>query len=145
MKALRTIIKDTIILILLISPIQAFCQYYPSGGYQGGGHGSGGMVSGIDDMTLSLETGTLAAFPNPFHDQIQIKYTLEDFSKVKLDVFDVTSRRVISLIPGSKKHAGEHITNWTGINSRGVKVPKGIYYLRLEVDKKVLNKKIILL
>jgi len=145
MKTLTKIVKHTIILILLFSPIQVFCQYYPSGGFQGGGHGSGGLISGIEDITLPMETDALVAFPNPFHDQIRIKYTLEDFSKVKLDVFDVTSRRVVSLVPASKRHAGEHIINWSGTNAQGKKVPKGIYYFRLEVDKKVLNKKIILL
>jgi len=143
MKTSTIIINCAIILGFLLTPGHIFGQYFLSGGYQGGGHGSGGVSSGINDRTYTLEEGVFNSYPNPFLDETKINFTLKKDSRVKLEVFDISSRLVMTLLPSSLKNVGEHSVRWDGQNNQGSKVPKGIYYYRLQVDQEFYNKKII--
>ena len=145
MKAQTVILKISLILLMGLSPLGIYCQYFPSGGYQGGGHGSGGIMSGIDQLPKPLEELNLITYPNPFSENTQVRFSLANDARVKLQVFDITGRLITTLLPGSIIGAGEHSQTWDGKNNYGNKITKGIYYYRLEVNDKNINKKIICL
>jgi len=72
---------------------------------------------------------SLAARPNPFRRATTITFTLpEAASTVRLDVHDVTGRRIARIVDGPRT-AGPHETTW----SPG-ELPAGVYWIRLTAD-----------
>jgi hypothetical protein len=75
-----------------------------------------------------LEPELLAAnfkvsnYPNPFQSSTNISYELPEDSRVTLNVFDISGRKVSTLVDGFKK-AGMHVSRF----SAG-KLPGGVYH-----------------
>ncbi len=84
-----------------------------------------------------------AAYPNPFNPKVTIPFALESSGSVKMDVFDVQGRRLVTLAD-QVFSAGEHNIDWNGQDDRGHSLPSGIYFLRIatpfenEVQKLVM-------
>ncbi|MDM7914687.1 MAG: T9SS type A sorting domain-containing protein, partial [Candidatus Eisenbacteria bacterium] len=88
-----------------------------------------------------------AAQPNPFHPRTQISFTLSQAGAsgpVRLEVFDLSGRRVASLFEGTLP-AGEHVQTWTGMADNGAPVESGVYFARLTTDQGRASQKLILL
>ncbi|MCG3118162.1 MAG: Arylsulfatase [bacterium] len=91
--------------------------------------------------------GSPAAFellqnhPNPFATGrvTAIRYTLRKASPIRLEVFDATGRKVVTLIDGIK-NPGSHVVRW---NAGGHAT--GIYFYRLTAPAFVQTKKMIVL
>ena len=75
----------------------------------------------------------LTLAPNPVRAAARVAFTLERPAMVHLDVYDVGSRRVATLIAGGLA-AGRHERQWSGVNDAGQRVARGIYFLVLEAD-----------
>ena len=71
--------------------------------------------------------------PNPFSDYITVSYSLEKTSSVTLEIFDISGRRVETMVDNTQI-AGTHTVKWQGKNSLGVPVPDGIYFYSLTID-----------
>jgi len=56
---------------------------------------------------------------------------------VSLAIFDITGRRVRELVSGTAQ-GGEHAINWDLRDDRGGAVGLGIYFARLEVERRPL-------
>jgi uncharacterized repeat protein (TIGR01451 family) len=69
--------------------------------------------------------------PNPFRGATRIHFDLPETGAVDLSVFDVTGRRVATLVEGSMP-AGRFVTAWDGHDSSGRRVVAGVYFLRLQ-------------
>jgi hypothetical protein len=69
--------------------------------------------------------------PNPFRSRASLSFALPGPRDVRFAVFDVTGRRVVSLVDG-RLPAGEHRLSWDGRDGQGRPVPPGVYFLRLE-------------
>jgi len=78
-------------------------------------------------------------YPNPFNRQTRIVYSLENPSKVKLTVWDVTGREVAELVNRPMKQ-GRHVVNWDAAG-----LPAGIYLTRLEAGGKTAVRKTVLI
>ncbi|MCG8373555.1 MAG: T9SS type A sorting domain-containing protein, partial [Balneolales bacterium] len=78
-------------------------------------------------------------YPNPFNPSTTIQFDVPEFSDMKLEVFDITGRRVETLIIG-KMEPGTHSVNW---NASGYS--SGIYIARLTSTNGVATRKMILL
>jgi flagellar hook assembly protein FlgD len=52
---------------------------------------------------------------------------------VRVDVFDITGRRVVSVFSGSLP-AGEHLFEWDGRTSSGKAAGAGLYFMRVRVE-----------
>lgn len=97
------------------------------------------------ETTEAPETSLrLDNYPNPFNPTTNISYSLAKDSKVELAVYNVKGQLVTTLVNGNVP-AGNYNVNWHGIDKQGKKVGSGIYFSRLKTEKKVLNKKMILL
>jgi hypothetical protein len=70
--------------------------------------------------------------PNPFTRGTQIRFTLSRESEARLTVFDVTGRRVATLVDGELP-AGDHSYWWDGRTDLG-RNAGGVYFYRLETD-----------
>ena len=71
-------------------------------------------------------------FPNPAHTQCRIAFDLPGQSRVSIDVFDVTGRRVARLAEGRAFEAGRQSLAWDLLNRQGRRVPAGIYLVRVD-------------
>jgi enediyne biosynthesis protein E4 len=73
-------------------------------------------------------------YPNPFNALTKISYHLQNNSVVNLQIFDMTGRKVKTLINTMSK-AGIFDVTWNGTNQSGRTVPSGIYFCRIQTEK----------
>jgi PKD repeat protein len=86
-----------------------------------------------------MATELLQNHPNPFNPLTAISYTLAREGQVTLAVFDVSGRRVATLVNGTEG-VGLHTVNF---DARGLS--SGVYFYRLEVGDFVQQRKMVLL
>lgn len=97
--------------------------------------------TGVEDnqVTLPTEVSLDQNRPNPFNPTTTIEFTLPRSAHVDLGVYDVLGRLVTSLAAGEFP-AGTHQVVW---NSDGA--PSGVYFYRLNTERSVLTRKMLLL
>ena len=78
-------------------------------------------------------------YPNPFNPSTKIDFLLPKKSKVKLEIFDITGRRVATLID-EVKEAGNYSINFNGLN-----LSTGIYVYRLTTANNMAVRKMLLI
>jgi len=66
------------------------------------------------------------AYPNPFNSTTSIAYNLPAPERVTVKIFDLSGRKVATLVDG-RLNAGNHHVYWNGLNT-----PSGIYVCRME-------------
>ncbi len=71
--------------------------------------------------------------PNPFNPATSLHFSLPAAAEVALDIFDVSGRRVRSLVAGSLP-AGPHVVSWNGRDETNRNVASGHYFARLTVE-----------
>jgi len=92
-----------------------------------------GEIAGIPD---SYKLG--ANYPNPFNPATVIHYQLPESAHVRLDVFDITGRRVAALVDETR-HAGNHKTTFDASG-----LASGVYIYRMQAGEFVQSQKMIL-
>ncbi len=88
---------------------------------------------------LPTETALHNCYPNPFNPSTEIKFSLPEGCRAKLDVLNVLGQRVETLVDGHLE-AGEHSSVW-----EASRFASGIYFYRLTADEFVETKKMVLL
>lgn len=78
------------------------------------------------------------ARPNPFGERTQIAYTLPRPAMVRLEIFDVSGRR-IAVLDAGRRDAGRHIVPWS---PRGA--ASGVYFCHLRAGGETRTSKLIL-
>jgi len=86
-----------------------------------------------DDYSLSQN------YPNPFNPSTAISFSLPVPASVSLEVFNVLGQRVAVLADG-RYDAGKHVITWDASGQSS-----GMYFYRLQTDKFVETKKMLLL
>jgi flagellar hook assembly protein FlgD len=75
-----------------------------------------------------------APYPNPFAEATSFRFSLESpASEVRLDVVDVSGRRVRALFD-RRLPRGTHILGWDGRDDSGRRVAAGTYFAHLLVN-----------
>jgi hypothetical protein len=82
-------------------------------------------------------------YPNPFHENTSIDYSLTRDGEVELIVYDVLGRE-IAVLQKQQQKAGLHHVNWTGRDRRGHALPAGIYFLRLRANNLEMIRKLVI-
>lgn len=95
------------------------------------------------------ETGTAApkeqlapGYPNPFALETTLSYRLKRPSKVSLAIYDVTGRRVRTLVR-NRQPAGSWSIRWDGTDARNHRVSAGVYFCRLQVGTRQTWQKLL--
>lgn len=83
-------------------------------------------------------------YPNPFNPSTRISFQLPTSSHARLDVYDVTGRRIKALLSGEFE-AGTHEAVWNGTDDAGRVVASGVYFYRLEADGLAFTRQMILM
>ena len=113
---------ETVVYITSTNPgfVKAPLPTLPFGAVYTGVETRGG--SGDLPRSLIIE----APWPNPFHSETRISYSLPEAASVRLEVFDVLGRRVAKLADGLHA-AGRHEVRFDAAG-----LPSGTYFARLE-------------
>jgi PKD repeat protein len=85
-----------------------------------------------------------SAFPNPFGQQITIRYTLKSPALVSTEIFNVYGSKVKTLLVKDET-AGTHQAEWDGTNESGAKIPPGVYLYSIRSGNKKAIGKIVLM
>ena len=91
----------------------------------------------LRDVSSSIELRQ--NYPNPFNPVTSIRFRLADENDVRLEVFDMTGRRVAVLID-DRIRAGEHSVNF---NASGL--ASGVYVYRLQTGSGTYTRKMLLM
>ncbi|MCD4828427.1 MAG: PKD domain-containing protein [Candidatus Cloacimonetes bacterium] len=84
------------------------------------------------------------SYPNPFHRQAVIEYSIPRGGHVRLRVYDVRGRRVDTLVNGWQD-AGAHVAAWNPELSLGRRLPAGVYIYRLEGPGQDIARRLVLM
>jgi hypothetical protein len=84
----------------------------------------------------------MTARPNPFHASTAISYSLVEEGAVRLVVFDISGRRVQTLLD-TRQGPGDHVAVWDGTTSGGQRAAFGQYLIRLETEGSSLVQKVL--
>jgi hypothetical protein len=107
-----------------------------------------GQVTGVSQRNRHENVVSFKLFqnyPNPFNPQTLIRYELPEPSKVTVKIFNTLGQEVKKLVNGKLENAGHHVVIWDGRDNLGHPVTTGVYFYRLETDKVVQKRKMILL
>jgi hypothetical protein len=97
------------------------------------------LVAAADDTERAL--ASLRSFPNPFRAATTIRFSLGRRATVRLEVYDVSGRRLTTLIDGPRE-AGEQKTVWDASASCRRGIAGGVYFVRLWTDGAVQSHKV---
>jgi len=103
-----------------------------------------GMAPGVTPATAVTPRLLLNSSPNPFHGATEIRFALPEAGRVTLSVFDVSGRRVRSLLAGDRL-AGPQAVTWDATNDRGVQVAPGVYFFRMQTAQNHRVQRVVLL
>jgi hypothetical protein len=86
----------------------------------------------------------LTARPNPFNPHTKIEYSVrgEAWQPVKLEIFDVSGRKIKTLV-SCLKPRGEYSSIWNGKDDFDNNMCNGVYVYRLSVGSKRISRSII--
>ena len=84
------------------------------------------------------------SYPNPFSGSVNIGYGLPTNGWVKVEIFDVAGRRVVTL-EDADKAPGYHRTIWSGKDDQGRRVAPGVYFYQVSFQGKAEVKKMMLI
>jgi len=101
-------------------------------------------TDGPGPKTIPQRFALHANRPNPFNPTTTIGYDLPHAARVRLTVYDVRGREVVTLVNGSKP-AGEHRVEWDGHDAQRQPVASGVYFYRLVAEGFTQTKKMVLL
>ncbi|MFC1492875.1 choice-of-anchor Q domain-containing protein [candidate division KSB1 bacterium] len=97
-----------------------------------------------NDIPIPLTYKLHQNYPNPFNPYTTIKFHIQKPSLVSLKIYNIMGQLIKTLISGQMP-AGSHQVKWNGTNDLGIKVSSGIYIYRLQTDKFVAVKKMVLI
>jgi hypothetical protein len=78
-------------------------------------------------------------YPNPFNPVTRIKFAIDRAEQVKLEVYNITGQKVVTLLDQNLK-AGEHEIAWNASN-----VASGVYFYKLIYGSLSMTKKMVLI
>lgn len=84
-----------------------------------------------------VEVGVSETYPSPARDTITIGYSLLNSSSVELSIYDVSGRRLATLVSGEQT-AGEYRVSWDCTH-----VPSGIYLYHLDANGEGLSRRFV--
>lgn len=81
--------------------------------------------------------------PNPARGNVALRFTLPVAGRASLAIFDVTGRRVATLLDGALP-AGAHESVWQGTDGNGRPAGAGLYFARLDVGGRALARRVVM-
>jgi len=102
------------------------------------------VLSTNSENSIPTEFQLHQNFPNPFNPNTTIFYDVSRESNVKIAVFDLLGREIVTLV-NQIEPAGNRSVNWDGRDYTGNLVNAGVYIYQIEADAYIQTKKMVLL
>jgi hypothetical protein len=107
-----------------------------------------GNTIGVEEYSFTTvgpprEYRLAANYPNPFHEQTRMKYTVAHDGEVQIVVYNVLGQEIRRLV-SEPKNVGEYEILWDGRDTLGERVVSGIYLVRMEAGDFSAVRKMIL-
>lgn len=96
-----------------------------------------------DPGVTHVQNALLGNYPNPFNPNTTISYSLAKTAPVELCIYNLKGQKVTTLISDSKT-AGLHQIAWNGTDTYGRAVGSGIYFVKMQIGKATLTRKLTL-
>jgi hypothetical protein len=90
-----------------------------------------GPATAVEEAGAPAAVPMLAARPSIFTDRTTFTYEVTMAGPVRLAIYDVLGR-CAGVLVDEVKRAGRHQVDWDGRGARGVRLPAGIYFARLD-------------
>ncbi len=108
----------------------------------------GGVMIHIDslsigDFSLPEKFELYQNYPNPFNASTTIGYDLKKDANVKIDIYNILGKKVITLVNEFESSGKKSIT-WNGTDKNGNPVGSGVYIYNLILDDASFTKKMVL-
>ena len=94
-------------------------------------------VVNVEETELPEKPLLMTVSPNPFNSAVKIDFEIPADREVKLDIFDITGRKVASLIDGELT-SGRRTIRWEPGDS-----PTGVYLVRLNAGDETTTRKVL--
>ena len=111
-------------------------------------HNSSFIIEGTTDVAdrkSDVRDYNLAQnFPNPFNPQTSIEFSLPNSEHVLLQIYNNLGQLVKTLID-ERRNAGIHRIQWHGTDENGRQMPAGIYLYRIQTEKFIESKQLVLI
>ncbi len=101
-------------------------------------------ISNNKDVILPSTFKLYSNYPNPFNPVTNIKYDLPSASHIQLAIFDLSGKKIKTLI-NDTQNAGYHSVTWNGIDRHGNSVASGIYIYKIMTEEFTESKKCMLI
>jgi len=96
-----------------------------------------------DELQVT-ETSLRSNFPNPVLNNTTFEFSLKEPSQVTLSIYNLKGQLVATLLDEEFDPSASHCVEWDG-TANGSKLANGIYFYKLEADKKSFLKKMVLM
>jgi hypothetical protein len=130
----------------------------PAEGVTGVAGGSNAEEFWQTEGRLDLEVDLLTSSPNPFRTGTTISYEIpglieqpdgarietKESLETNVKVYNVVGR-LVSVLVEDVLPPGKYTTEWQGVDDQGNLAASGVYYVRLQIGKKFLTQRLILL
>ncbi len=105
---------------------------------------SPGYESPVPDIPPATTARLWQNVPNPFNPITTIGYHVSTAASVSLTVFDLSGRRVRTLLANTQLNPGNYTANWNGRDEAGRAVAGGVYLYRLKVGANTQTRRMVL-
>ena len=103
-----------------------------------------GVTLETDDLDISPTKFALEQnYPNPFNPETNIEFDVAKSSLVKISVFDLAGKEVITLV-NENLDVGTYNIKWRGIDDKGNTLPSGVYFYEMRSADFISMRKLIL-
>lgn len=99
----------------------------------------------VDESSASevhYVNGLRQCVPNPFRGSTTISYSVGRPEPVRLDVYNVTGRKVATLAEGPHE-PGVYRVTWNGLEDRSAQAASGVYFYRLQIGEWSSTRKLL--
>ncbi len=101
--------------------------------------GQDAVMGNNEPYDLFLLTGK----PNPFANEISIRYAVPKTTKLDIKVYN-SSGQVVKTLVNETKNYGQYTIVWNGVDETGKKLTNGIYFVQMTADGTKLKEKVVL-
>jgi flagellar hook assembly protein FlgD len=83
-------------------------------------------------------------YPNPFNPSTSIEFYVPRESRVAVDIYDVSGRRVANLADAVMEKGLRRVV-WNGVDEAGSRATSGMYFYTVKIGKESLTRKMVLM
>jgi parallel beta-helix repeat protein len=103
------------------------------------------FAAGVNSNILAPQRYALNQnYPNPFNPNTHIEFSIPTTCQVSLKIYNLFGETIATLV-NEYKDPGTYQVSWNGRNHFGTPVASGIYFYKLEAERYIAQKKMILL